>query len=787
MKVHVIGGGPAGLYFAILAKKAWPQTRITVFERNRPDDTFGFGVVFSDETLDTFETYDQDSYRAIVGHFAYWDDIEIHFRGTTHRIGGNGFCGCSRATLLKILGRRARALCVEIKYQTEISPLDEATHDADLVVVADGINSRMRDAFADRFEPSVDLRPNFFSWMGSTRPFDAFTFFFRETEHGIFIAHCYQYEPQRSTWITETDPETFKRAGLDKLDEAQSARFVEELFKEELQGHRLITNRSIWRNFPTIRCRRWVADNMVLIGDAKATAHFSIGSGTKLAMEDGIALYEAFRAAAAGGRLRGSDVAPALAHFEAQRRDEVEKTQHSADVSLVWFEHVDRFWNMDPTRFAFGLMTRSKAITYDNLALRAPAFVAEVDRVVARDVRSLGFPADVSQPLAPMFQPFRLRGLTLANRVVVSPMCQYSAEDGLPGDWHLVHYGSRAIGGAGLMFTEMTDVSRDARISPGCAGIYNDAHEAAWKRIVDFVHAQSTTKFCLQLGHAGRKGATKLMWEGIDEPLEQGAWPIISASPLPYFPHSAVPRAMTRADMDAVIADFVAATERGDRAGFDMLELHAAHGYLLASFISPLTNHRTDEYGGALENRLRFPLEVFRAMRAAWPDEKPMSVRISATDWVDGGLTGDDAVEVARAFADAGCDLIDVSTGQTVADAQPVFGRMFQTPFSDQIRNEASLATMCVGAITTADQVNTIIAAGRADLVALARPHLVDPYFAMKAAAWYGAPGIHCPPQYLAGKEQIFRNSARDREEWRDLRLKAKPKGHRDTWKEAAE
>jgi anthraniloyl-CoA monooxygenase len=781
MKVHVIGGGPAGLYFAILAKKAWPQTRITVFERNRPDDTFGFGVVFSDETLDTFETYDRESYRAIVGHFAYWDDIEIHFRGTTHRIGGNGFCGCSRGTLLKILGRRARSLGVEIRYQSEISPLDPITHDADLVVVADGINSRMRETFADKFKPSVDLRPNFFSWMGSTRPFDAFTFFFRETEHGIFIGHCYQYEPQRSTWITETDPHTFARAGLDKLDEAASARFVEGLFAKELQGHRLITNRSIWRNFPTIRCERWVADNMVLIGDAKATAHFSIGSGTKLAMEDGIALYEAFRST--GGR----DVAAALAQFESQRREEVEKTQHSADVSLVWFEHVDRFWNMDPTRFAFGLMTRSKAITYDNLALRAPEFVKQADRVVARDVRALGFDADTSQPLPPMFQPFRLRGLALENRVVVSPMCQYSSRGGMPNDWHLVHYGSRAIGGAGLMFTEMTDVSREARISPGCAGMYNDAHEAAWKRIVDFVHAQSHTKFCLQLGHAGRKGATKLMWEGIDEPLPEGAWPIISASPLPYFPHSAVPREMTRADMDQVIADYVAATKRGLRAGFDMVEMHAAHGYLLASFISPLTNVRSDEYGGSLENRLRFPLEVFRAMRAVWPDEKPMSVRISATDWVDGGLTGDDAVEVARAFADAGGDLIDVSTGQTVADAQPVFGRMFQTPFSDQIRNEASLATMCVGAITTAYQVNTIIAAGRADLVALARPHLVDPYFSMKAAAWYGAPGIHCPPQYLAGKEQIFRNSARDREEWRDLRLKAKPKGHRDTWKEAAE
>src|ERR1700716_1136319 len=619
MKVHVVGGGPAGLYFAILMKKAWPQRRITVFERNRPDDTFGFGVVFSDQTLDTFEAYDRESYRAIIGHFAYWDAINIHFRGSTHGIGG-----CSRATLLKILGRRARSLGVEIEYQAEISPTDPKIRQADLVVVADGINSRLRDTYADRFKPSVDLRPNFFSWMGSTRPFDAFTFFFRETEHGIFIGHCYQYEPQRSTWIIETDPKTFARAGLDKLDEEESARFAERLFADELKGHRLVTNRSIWRNFPTVRCERWVADNMVLIGDAKATAHFSIGSGTKLAMEDAIALYEAFRSTAgkpaepAQASPQGGAVAAALAHFESRRREEVEKTQHSADVSLVWFEHVDRFWNMDPTRFAFGLMTRSKAITYDNLALRAPAFVNDVDRVVARDVRALGFPAETSKPLSPMFQPFRLRGLTLENRVVVSPMCQYSAQDGLPNDWHLVHYGSRAIGDAGLMFTEMTDVSKDARISPGCAGMYEDAHEAAWKRIVEFVHAQSQTKFCLQLGHAGRKGATKLMWEGIDEPLEHRAWPIISASPLPYFPHSAIPREMTRADMDAVIADFVAATKRADRAGFDMLEMHAAHGYLLASFISPLTNRRTDEYGGSLANRLRLPLEVFEALGAAW-------------------------------------------------------------------------------------------------------------------------------------------------------------------------
>jgi anthraniloyl-CoA monooxygenase len=498
-------------------------------------------------------------------------------------------------------------------------------------------------------------------------------------------------------------------------------------------------------------------------------------------MEDAIALYEAFHET--GGR----DVAAALKHFERRRRDEVEKTQHSADVSLVWFEHVKRFWDMDPTRFAFGLMTRSKAITYDNLALRAPQFVKLADIVVAREAKAQGFDVDIENPAAPMFQPFRLRNMALANRVVVSPMCQYSATDGVPADWHMVHYGARAIGGAGLMFTEMTDVSAQARISPGCTGMYNDAQEAAWTRIVDFVHANTATKFCLQLGHAGRKGSTRLMWEGIDEPLPEGNWPIVAASPLPYFPHSQVPREMTRADMDATLADFVQAARRADRAGFDMIELHAAHGYLLASFISPLTNRRTDNYGGPLENRLRFPLEVFRALRAVWPDEKPMSVRISATDWQDGGLTGDDAVRVARAFAEAGCDLIDVSTGQTTPDAQPVYGRMYQTPFSDQIRNDAGLATMCVGAITTADQVNTIVAAGRADLVALARPHLVDPAFTLKAAAWYGAGTIACPPQYRAGRDQLFRNSERDREELTELRLKSRPKTHATTWKQAAE
>jgi anthraniloyl-CoA monooxygenase len=762
MRIAVIGGGPAGLYFAILMKRDRPGARITVVERNRADDSFGFGVVFSDATLDAFAAADPPSYRAITESFAYWDDIEVHAKGAVHRIGGNGFCGCPRTTLLRLLQDRARSLGVKLRFCEEARPEDFP--DADLIVAADGINSPVRTRFAEHFAPEVSLRPNRFAWMGSTRPFDAFTFFFKERAEGIFIAHCYQYQADASTWVLETDPETFARAGLDAMDEAESARFLEDVFAEELQGHRLLTNRSLWRRFPQVKCGRWAHGNLVLIGDAKASAHFSIGSGTKLAMEDAIALHAALLS-------EGGDVSRGLARFEADRREDVEKTQHAADVSLVWFEHVRRFWRMHPTRFAFGLMTRSKAITWDNLALRAPDFVRETQAVFAAEEGG-----DLDTP--PMFQPFRLRGMALANRVVVSPMCMYSAEEGMPGDFHLVHYGARATGGAGLIFTEMTCVTPDARITPGCAGLWTDAQEAAWARIVGFVHAQGPTKIALQLGHAGRKGATRLMWEGIDRPLEHGAWPILSASPLSYFPDSQVPREMTRADMDRVRQAFVAAARRGARAGFDMLELHCAHGYLLASFLSPLTNHRTDAYGGPLENRLRYPLEVFRALRDAWPADRPMSVRISATDWADGGISDEDTLAVARAFAAAGCDLIDVSTGQTVHDAAPVYGRMFQVPWSDMIRQEAGIATMCVGNITTADQVNTILAAGRADLAALARPHLTDPAFTLRAAAEYGVRSIACPPQYLWGKDALMRNAARERAELRELRLKARPRSH---------
>ena len=767
MRIAIVGGGPAGLYFSILMARSRPDAAIIVFERNRLEDTFGFGVVFSDQTLDALEEADPESFAAIMETFAYWDDVEIRHRGTVHRIGGNGFCGCARTALLGLLARRAESLGVDLRFETEVGSVEDLEASHDLVVVCDGINSATRERHADHFGPTIDWRPNRFAWMGSTCPLDAFTFAFEETPHGIFIAHAYQYEAGRSTWIFECTEETFRAAGLGDLSEEEAARVMERVFAEHLDGHRLVTNRSIWRRFPMVRTARWVRGRSVLLGDAKATAHFSIGSGTKLAMEDAIALHAAFE--------EGGAVEEALARFETGRREEVEKTQHAADVSLVWFEHVRRFWDFDPTRFAFGVMTRAKAITYENLALRAPGFVAEVDRTFAREVREAGFEVDVEDPAPPLFQPLRLRGMTVANRAVVSPMCMYSAEDGVPGDWHLVHYGSRGIGGAGLLFTEMVTTSPEARITPGCAGLWSDEQEEAWARIVAFVHGHGDARMCLQLGHAGRKGATRLMWDGMDRPLPEGAWPVVSASPIAYHPESQVPVALDRAGMDRVREGFVAAARRGDRAGFDMLELHCAHGYLLASFLSPLTNRREDEYGGSVENRLRFPLEVFAALREAWPDEKPMSVRLSATDWQEGGLSDDDAVAIAKAFAEAGVDLVDVSTGQTTPEARPIYGRMFQAPFADRIRNEARVATMAVGSVTTADQMNTILAAGRADLVALGRPHLADPSFVARAAGWYGVE-IPTPPQYLPGRDQLMRLAERERQELEDLRLKTRPK-----------
>ena len=774
MKVAVIGGGPGGLYFALLAQKAWPRWDITVYERNRPDDTFGFGVVFSDQTLDTFKACDLPSYEMIRRRFAYWGDVDVVYKGRTLRSGGNGFCGCSRVALLHILHDRCRELGVKLNFQREIRGLEDVAG-ADLVIVADGINSIIREQHKDHFQPSVDLRPNKFVWLGSTKPLDAFKYFFRETPEGILLAHCYQYEPGRSTWIIETDGGTWKNFGFDAKDEAAMLATVEGIFAEELEGHRLIANRSIWRNFPTITNKTWVKVEgktaAVLVGDAKATAHYSIGSGTKLAMEDAISLFSFLK--------KEKTLEKALEQYDTGRREEVEKTQHAANVSLAWFEHMRRYWSMDPLQFAFGVMSRSKQITWENLELRDPEFVREVRSWYSRKLSEQGLRVDAEHPPVPMFTPFRLRGMALENRVVVSPMDQYSATDGVPGDWHLVHLGSRAVGGAGLVYTEMTCVSPEARITPGCAGLWNETQRDAYRRIVDFCHANSKAKLCLQIGHAGRKGSTQLGWEKMDHPLERGNWPLVSASPIPYLEGvSQVPAELDEAGMRRITADFVRAARLGDEAGFDMLELHMAHGYLLASFISPLTNRRTDGYGGSIENRMKFPLAVFKACREAFPKDKPMSVRISATDWAPGGLSGEDLMAATRMLKDAGCDLIDCSTGQTVPHQSPVYGRMYQAPFADWVRNEVGIATMTVGAITTPDQVNTLLAAGKADLVALARPHLADPSFTLRASAWYGHEAQFWPPQYLAGKDQAFRNAPRERSELTELRLKARPASH---------
>ena len=774
MKVSVIGGGPGGLYFALLAKKAWPRWDITVYERNRPDDTFGFGVVFSDQTLDTFKAYDPVTYERIRRRFAYWGDVDVVYKGRVLRSGGNGFCGCSRVALLNILQDRGRELGVQMRFQREVESLDEFP-DSDLIVVADGINSKIRTLHANHFQPSVDLRPNKFTWLGSTRPLDAFKYFFRETPEGIILAHCYQYEADRSTWVIETDEATWRNFGFDRMGEQEMLPVLERVFAEELDGHPLIANRSLWRNFPTITNKTWVRTegktSAVLVGDAKATAHFSIGSGTKLAMEDAIALFEALKSQ--------PSIQASLEKYDTARREEVEKTQHAANVSLAWFEHMKRYWGMAPEQFAFGVMSRSKQITWENLELRDPRFVRDVHRWFAARVKEQGFDLDLDNPPVPMFTPFRLRDMVVENRVVVSPMDQYSAVEGVPTDWHFVHLGSRAIGGAGLVYVEMTCVSPEGRISPGDTGLWNEAQRDAFRRIADFCHQNSRAKLCMQLGHSGRKGSTQLGWQRMDHPLESGNWPLLSASPLPYYEGiSQVPREMSRADMDKVIAEFTKSSRFADQAGFDMLEIHMAHGYLLASFISPLTNQRTDAYGGSIENRMRFPLEVWQACRRAFDERKPMSVRISATDWAPGGLSGEDLMAACRMLKEAGCDLIDCSTGQTVPHQRPVYGRMYQAPFADWVRNEVGIATMTVGAVTTADQVNTLLAAGKADLVALARPHLTNPYFTLQASAWYQHAGQYWPPQYLSGRDQAFRLAERERAELAELRLRARPASH---------
>ena len=741
MNVGIVGAGPAGLYLANLLKRDDPGHRVTVYERNRLEDTFGFGVVFSDETLENVGEADAETNRAMAAAAARWEDIEIHYRGTVMRSTGHRFSGVERKSLLELLARRAQALGVEIHWQTEIRDRSDCGLSAvDVIVAADGVASVIRDRVAEQFEPTIDWRRNRFVWLGSTRPFPAFTFYFKASPAGLWRTHAYQYAPGRSTFIVEAREETWQASGLAEDDERATVAYLERLFQDELQGHALLANRSIWRRFPTVRNARWHSGNVVLLGDAAHTAHFSVGSGTKLAMEDAIALASALRAE--------RSIPEALAAYEAARRPQVESLQRAAQASLEWFESVERYHDTEPLQFGFNLLTRSLRITHENLRLRDPALVARVDRWFAGEAEKQSGRAVPLEPCPPpLFTPYRLRELVLPNRIVVSSMCQYRAEDGLPNDWHLVHLGSRAIGGAGLVMTEMTDVSREGRISPGCAGMYLPAHVEGWRRIVDFVHRESEAKIGIQLSHAGRKGSTCLLWEGEDEPLPEGNWPLIAPSAVPYRPHNQVPREMTRSDMDQVAADFVRATGMADASGFDLLELHLAHGYLLASFISPLTNRRADEYGGALGNRMRYPLEIVTRVRAAWPAAKPLSVRISATDWAPGGMEAEDAVEVARMAVAAGADIVDVSAGQTVPEGKPVYGRQFQTPFSDRIRHEARVPTMTVGNISSAADVNTILAAGRADLVVLARAHLWDPYWTRHAAADLGH-ALPWPPEY---------------------------------------
>ncbi len=753
MKINVLGGGPGGLYFSILYKKANPSADITIYERNKPSDTFGWGVVFSDLTLGGFEKADPESHAEILRNFRHWDDIDTWFRGSKITSGGHGFCGIARIKLLEILQKRAEGLGVKVLNAENVLDPDDIAKNCDLMVASDGLNSITRKKYEAEFQPDIDVRKNRFIWLGTEKLLDAFTFAFKETEHGWFNLHAYRFNETHSTFIVETPEETWLKHGIDKMEADESIALCEKLFAEMLDGHKLISNArhlrgsAMWIKFPRVLCRKWHHKNIVLIGDAAHTAHFGIGSGTKLAMEDAISLAATVAAE--------PNVERALVKYQGEREIEALRLQSAARNRMEWFEEVGRFVNMSPEQFTYSLLTGSQRVGHESLKARDPKYIEGVERWLAK---ASGLP---DKPLPPMFTPFRIGNLELKNRVVMSPMAMYSCKDGMPDDFYMVHLGSRALGGAGLLFTEMTCVSPEARITPGCAGIWTNQQMNSWKRIVDFVHTNSESKIAIQIGHAGRKASTKLAWELTDEPLDSGNWPIISASPLPYLPHSQVPKEATREDMVAIKRQFVAATKRAAKAGFDMVEFHAAHGYFLASFLSPLTNQRKDKYGGSLKNRLRYPLEVFRAMRAAWPSDRPMSVRLSCHDWAPGGNTADDAVLMARAFKDAGADIIDCSSGQTVKTEKPVYGRMYQTPFSDRIRNEVGIPTIAVGNIFEADHVNTIIAAGRADLCALARPHLSDPFWTLHAAADQQYADIVWPKQYYMGRVQMERNMAR--------------------------
>ncbi len=739
MKIASIGGGPAGLYFSILMKKAFPEASIEVFERNKPDDTFGWGVVFSDETLGGFEVADAQTYQAILDNFKYWDRIDTYFGGECTVSTGHGFCGMSRMKLLQIMHARCLELGVTLNFETDIPDL-ERFEDYDLVLAADGVNSFIRERYAEHFKPKIDWRKCKFSWLGTDKPLEAFTFIFKENEHGLFQVHAYPYEDGRSTWIVECREEVWKNAGLDTATEEDTVKYCAELFKEELDGHNLLINRSVWRTFPTITNEVWHYKNIVLMGDALHTAHFTIGSGTKLAMEDAIGLVEAFK------QHGTSDIKKVAEAYQEARFVEGIKLQKTAHTSLKWFENSSRYLSQTPAEFSFNLMTRSKRITYDNLKLRDPKLVERAAKHV-QEVSGAPLTSTGEVP-PPMFTPFEFGGLELANRVVISPMCQYSAEEGTPGDWHLVHYGSRSLGGAALLICEATAVSPEGRITPGCTGLWNDEHTAAWKRIVDFVHTQGTAKIGLQIGHAGRKASVSRPWEG-DAPLKDGAWQTLAPSAVPFDEGWQAPLELDRAGMDRVRDDFVAAAKRARAAGFDLLELHMAHGYLLSSFLSPLSNFREDEYGGSLEDRARFPLEVLRAVRAEWSGA--LAVRISAYDWLGKrGLRPKDASLFSRWAQEAGADLIDVSSAGNSPESRIEFGRMYQLPFAEKIKFDVGVPVMTVGAVLGADHVNTIIAAGRADLCAMARPHLKDPYLTLHAAEDYEFFDQPWPKQYLA-------------------------------------
>lgn len=759
MRIACLGGGPAGLYFGISMKLRNPEAEVEVIERNRPDDTFGWGVVLSDETLDNLADNDPISAERIREQFAYWDDVALVHKGQRTVSGGHGFCGIGRKQLLLILQARARELDVKMRFETEAASALDYMANYDVVIASDGLNSKTRAEFSDVFKPDIDQRLCQFVWLGTHQKFDdAFTFIFEKTDKGWVWAHAYQFDPDTATFIVECTQETFDAYGFDKMSQQDSIAVCQDIFKDHLGGHALMTNAnhirgSAWLRFPRVLCEKWSHDNVVLLGDAAATAHFSIGSGTKLALESAIALAEYIHSE--------DTLEAAFARYEDERRLEVLRLQSAARNSVEWFEDVERYLDLDSVQLNYSMLTRSQRISHENLRERDAGWLGRAeDWFMAQAGVGIDTPTR-----APMFAPFRLRGMELKNRIVVSPMAQYKAVDGCPTDWHLIHYGERAKGGAGLVYTEMTCVSADGRISPGCPGLYAPEHEAAWRRLTEFVHTETDAKICCQIGHAGRKGSTRIGWEGMDQPLEEDNWPLISASAIAWSDDNAVPKAMGRADMDRVMAEFAAAAQMADRAGFDMIELHAAHGYLISSFISPLSNTRDDDYGGNLENRMRYPLEVFAAMRAVWPEAKPMAVRISASDWAgENGITPEEAVEIAAMFDAAGADIVDVSAGQTSTQAQPVYGRMFQTPFSDRIRNERGIKTMAVGNIYEADHVNSILMAGRADLVCLARPHLNDPYWTLHAATALGDRQEIWPKPYEAGRDQAWRLADRDAE-----------------------